>query len=348
MMGRRNVARQAGLLMVLMGGAFGCGSGGTGSEVDAGGGLDADTAMVDAALPDAAPPDAAPAVDPAGTHHQYVANMIDIPTTGVEADALGLDIDGDPMMRPDNALGKLIAVLLSFGGGDPQVVVDGLVADGVILHLMDLQTTSLDDATGVGFAIFIGDDGDVPPDPTDNFSGTETFVVQPGTPIDGLLTGDIVAGVLHAGPGVAYVQITIIDVSPPFIIKLVGARIEADVTATGMAGLLGGAVTSEDVDSVILPEVHAVISDVIASDCFAGTCAPGSDGELLLNLFDADDDGMVSLDELRDNDLIRSLVAPDLDLFDADGDFNPRVDGVNDSLSFGFGFTGVGAVFDRP
>ena len=65
-------------------------------------------------------------------------------------------------------------------------------------------------------------------------------------------------------------------------------------------------------------------------------------------LFDANTDGTITAKELRTNALIMSLLAPDLDLFDSAGIYNPRVDGVNDSLSFGVGFTAVGAVFDLP
>ena len=52
--------------------------------------------------------------------------------------------------------------------------------------------------------------------------------------------------------------------------------------------------------------------------------------------------------KLRENDLISSLLAPDVDLLDADGKFNPRTDMVNDALSLGIGFTGVGGSFTAP
>ena len=52
--------------------------------------------------------------------------------------------------------------------------------------------------------------------------------------------------------------------------------------------------------------------------------------------------------EFADDPLIGSLLSPDLDLFDGMGNFNPRVDGIRDSLSLGVGFTGVGATFPWP
>ena len=78
-------------------------------------------------------------------------------------------------------------------------------------------------------------------------------------------------------------------------------------------------------------------------------CDEGSTGETLVDLFDEEPepsgDCTITLDELKNNDLISSLLAPDVDLFDADGNFNPRQDMVKDSLSLGVGFSAVGAVF---
>ena len=54
----------------------------------------------------------------------------------------------------------------------------------------------------------------------------------------------------------------------------------------------------------------------------------------------------MSVDELRNNDLVSSLLSPDVDLFDENGDFNPRTDEVKDALSFGLGFTAVPASFE--
>jgi hypothetical protein len=39
------------------------------------------------------------------------------------------------------------------------------------------------------------------------------------------------------------------------------------------------------------------------------------------------------------------MFSPDLDLFDGSGQFAPNEDGVKDSLSFGAGFTAIGASF---
>lgn len=135
----------------------------------------------------------------------------------------------------------------------------------------------------------------------------------------------------------------------PILVNLVGARVEADITATNLSiGRLGGGITEAEIDNVLIPGLADGMNGFIADDCPGGVCSPGSDGEQLLLLFDSDSDGTITADELRTNALIMSLLAPDIDLFDSAGNYNPRGDGIKDSLSFGVGFTAVGAVFDLP
>jgi hypothetical protein len=58
-------------------------------------------------------------------------------------------------------------------------------------------------------------------------------------------------------------------------------------------------------------------------------------------LFDTNDDLVISADELRDNSLMQSLLAPDLDLFKGNG--KPGQNGKPDSLSLGIAFDAVHA-----
>ena len=50
----------------------------------------------------------------------------------------------------------------------------------------------------------------------------------------------------------------------------------------------------------------------------------------------------------ENNILPKLAISPDLDLLDASGKFNPRQDGVKDSLSLGLGFTCVPATLTVP
>ena len=61
-----------------------------------------------------------------------------------------------------------------------------------------------------------------------------------------------------------------------------------------------------------------------------------------------DAQAFLSLAELEQSNLIAQLTVPDVDLLDADGNFNPRDDGVLDSIAIGLAFTSVGATFTAP
>ncbi len=345
--------RLLGLLCIVLGCA--CGSSSSSSIADTGV-VDAttpDAVVDDAAVPDAAIPDASPPPDaffPTGNHTQYVVDAIDIPASASEANACGLNIDGDDQARVDNALGQVIAALVGSSGANPQGPMDQAIANGTALHLFDVQADSLVDDPGVLLRTFFGEDTDG--NLSDNFSGSETFDVAADSPTMDMVNGPLSSGSLTLGPGNVSLRMVPFPGGSPVVFPLVGARITGDITAgTITNGILGGAVTSENVDSIIIPALAANVQAIVAGDC-GGTapdcCDPGTGGDTLVSLFDTNSDCLVSVDEIRNNALIASLVAPDVDLFDASGAFNPRQDGVNDSLSVGVCFTAVGASFVLP
>jgi len=310
----------------------------------------ADAGEADAnAGPDAVVTDAQPPVDPAGANHLYVVNAIDVPTTVAEANALGLDIDGDASATVDNKLGDILAALATSGGNDPQDFINDRVADGTILQLINIKATSLSDATRIGFSLYVGADADVPENPSDNFSGFEDFNIAVNSPTDSLLAGTITAGQLSAWDGSIPLLISIADGVDPVRLDLVGARVEANPNGAGIAASkLGGGIREEQVTSDIYPTLEQTFDLTVAADCTGTVCAPGSNGQTLLNLFDTDNDGDITLNELLNSAFLNNLFASDLDLYDAEGFYNPNSDGVMDSLSFGIGFTAVGAQFIVP
>lgn len=313
-----------------------------------------DSGNVDAAFVfDAAVPDAAPTADAfvaTGDHHQFVINTITIPTSSAEATMCGLNIDGDVQNRVDNALGQIIAVLASNAGADPQTVMDQALADGSALHLLDVQADSLADDPSVAMRPFFGDDTDG--NPADNFSGSEMFDISASSPMNDLVPGAIVTGGLDLGPGEMSVRIVLFGGAPPVAVPLVGVRTTGGITATNISnGILGGAITQDTIDNILLPAVTLGMQTLVAQDCggtFPNCCTDGSNGQTVVALFDENDDCTVSQSEVENNNLVMSLLAPDVDLFDASGNFNPGADGVKDSLSLGVCFTAVGAQFSLP
>lgn len=306
---------------------------------DDGGSTAADAAApADAAgPPDAAAPDAALR---AGLW--YVMDSIRVPQTADQATQWGLDLDGDG--RRDNALGGLLAAMhtsvdLQFASAQ-----DELVGSGAILELVGIDAASLDDAASVPVLVSRG--ADLDGDAADNFSGAELFALVPLDGADGQLAGALAAGRVRAGPGDVPVQLAMVGVTPQVVpLRGVGGRLVANASGDGLAaGRLGAAFRDAEVDDVLIPALAAGIDSIVRRDCPGGPCEVGSQGEQLSVFFDENQDGMVPVEELRANSLIESTVGnPDLDLFDADGAFNPRMDGVKDALSLGLGFAAVGA-----
>lgn len=305
-------------------------------------------------------------VDPAGTDHTYVVSKIYMPTTAAQANMFGLNLDGDEQGRPDNALGQILSTLAGQAGGDfdLQSAIDEQVNMGDIILLANVKATALTTAAGVGTSIFLGANPGTAPcaDANDmvcglHLDGSSTFEIDPASPsqAESTLVGQIVGGKLTGGPGSVTIELSLVQGGDALVVNLVGARVDVgSVSDTGMTGgKLGGAVTEEALNDDILPALHGILGTTIGEDC-TGTadpcCEDGSTGQLLIDLFDESDpqDCMVTLEELKNNSLISSLLAPDVDLFNGDpaaGNFDPRNDGVKDSLSLGIGFDAVGGTF---
>ncbi|HTM19808.1 MAG TPA: hypothetical protein VL172_04850 [Kofleriaceae bacterium] len=234
-----------------------------------------------------------------------------VPETVDEADQLGLNIDCDPDGRADNALGRAVAIVYQFESSNLNAEIAELIASGRLVHRLDLQTTDLHDAAGVGVTLV---------DPVDTGGAAE----HPAA-------GFIVHGRLRAGGGELPLAITLPSVDDVMILPVRGASIDATFDEGRLAGRLGGAVPVDAVDTILLPFVHLSLSRAIERDCPDGTCADGSFGEDVLALFDADGDNQLTLEELRDSALVRALLTPDVDLVGHDG--------IPDGLSIGLGFT---------
>jgi hypothetical protein len=285
------------------------------------------------------------AVDPTGVHHQYVIDSITLPSTVSEAIDFGLDLDGDAEGRPDNALGQIFSALSGAGIVDANEKTTEALATGKMLHLIDVQTTSMTDAMGVGALVFLGDDLDDNPD--DNFTGSEQIDVRLAGATR-TMVGMIGSGELIAGPGQMPAELVLPGVPEPFAVQLEGARIYVSITGDRLQGTLAGAIREEDIDTAILPVILEGVAVSIERDCVGTVCEDNTNGDVFLELFDGNQDGDVTLEELRSSSLINALFRPDVDLFDQNGRFSPRTKGIEDSLSIGFGFTAVPARFDLP
>jgi hypothetical protein len=326
-----------------------------------------DAALPDAMLPDARPDAQAPDAGVA-SHHHFVSDTVIVPESSAQVRDLGLNIDGDANNRPDNAFGGILAALRQ-QNVDVQISVNDALASGRLVWLHDLQASSLVADPAASWRIYQGLASTTPP----RFDGTDAFELDPTATTSDVIEGKIVQGQFEGGPGAATLLVAV-GGGAPMRLHLVGARLRARVSATGCSeGVLGGAITVEDLNQQVLPGLQELFNRRIGSDgpdglhpaaCSADdmTCPVSPAGEstscdsarnlcvssaakTLLALFDSDKDGVIELDEIQNNTLVRALLAPDVDLFDATGMFNPLVDGVHDSLSIGVGFTCKPAAF---
>ncbi len=275
---------------------------------------------------------------PSGPHTGYVVDSVTVP------DDKPFDLDGNGVK--DNALGQVLGIL-SGQGFDVQGSLDEAVAQGTIILLYDLQTPDFTTAAGAGLSILLGDNP-APAACTDvadlvcghHLEGDASFDIAAASPTDAGVDGKIAGGVFNGGPGNFTLQIALAG-SNPISLDLIGARAKATgITADGIGEvLLAGAISEEQLNTEVLPAIHAQLGPIITEDCDAAAgppdcgCVADSTGSTIISFFDDDADCGVTLDEIKNNGLIQSVLSPDV-----------TIDGV-DALSLTVSTTAVGASF---
>ncbi len=268
-------------------------------------------------------------VVPEGTHYQYVSSEAFVPTNNNQAREYGLDLNGDK--TPDNQLGMVLGTLSTMGF-DVQGTIDEAVSEGSIILLVDFQTKDFTNTTAAGLKVLLGDmpmpaPCTDPQNPTPatcgkHLDGNGSFTIAAGSPDNAAVGGKIINGTFNGGPGNISLQIAL-GGTDAIQLDLIGARAKASgITENGISSLvLGGALTEADLNTKVIPAIHGQIAPLIAEDCNAPQsppmcgCTSGSTGATVLNLFDAaPKDCMVTVDEIKNNSLIQSLLAPDVEI----------------------------------
>jgi hypothetical protein len=262
---------------------------------------------------------------PSGTHYQYVVSNASVPTSNPQAVEFGLDLNGDKVV--DNQLGNVLAALVT-QGFNVQAAITAAVNQGDIILLMDLQTKSFTSTNGAGLQVKLGDKATAMPAPctsmTDtvcrkHLDGSGSFAVAAGSPDNAAVSGKVVGGTFNGGPGDISLKIAL---GGPMGVQLdlIGARAKA----TGMSEtkidsvILAGALTEADLNAKVIPAIHMQLDPLVKADCPGTTppdcgCTAGSTGRTVLNLFDTNPKNcIVTVEEIRDNTLIKSLLAPDV------------------------------------
>lgn len=304
---------------------------------------------------------------PEGPHYGYVANKLFVPTNNNQAREYGLDLNNDKTV--DNQLGMVLGTLAG-QGFDVQGTIDEAIAEASIILLADFQSSSFQSTSAAGLQIKLGDmetpaacnageeykcllaDGTTECDSTDagcTCSGcgrhltNGTFTIDANSPDNAAVAGKVVGGVFTGGPGDITLKIAL-GSAEGIELDLIGARAKASgISEAGMESVvIAGALTKDDLDMKVIPAIHAQIAPIITEDCPMPQaadcgCGSGSTGKTILNLFDTmPKDCTVTVDEIKGNTLIQSLLAPDV-----------TIDGKM-ALSLGIKATTVKATFPLP
>ena len=303
--------------------------------------------------------DGAVACLPAGgaVRAQYVWNDVLVPMQRAD---YSFDLNGDG--RTDNQLGNIEATLA--GQGMPvQAQATQAVQSGQSLTLVDEHG---DDLTSDACAATSVQSAQMMASP--DFSGAGHFTPDGSMPGD--FAGPIVTSRFTSEPPPATAAVpVIVHLNLPLLgavsaVDVVGARITYVRDATGklMMGQLNGAIRNKDVQTKVIPNLAASLTAQVQANpssstsmqilaifdtggkadpaCAAGTCK-NPDGSCAVK-----GDQKIDTCELATSGLITNLLAPDVQLFDAAGNYHPNPANTNkDCLSIGLGFTAVGATF---
>jgi hypothetical protein len=306
------------------------------------------TAPFDLSTPDLATP---------GANFHFVLDQVVMPNSAVENLKFLYDVDGNGSQ--ENKLAQAVNALITVGGVAPQTVVDMTLKSGALLQLLQVTSTdpALQDDNQIAVSGFVGKMPPAP-DPAILFGGSAMIDVDlseepPNHTLDGTLAhghGDT----LHLPPGAFPLHLPIDVASPPVHMTLYAAHASFDVQG-GPAddaggplvlahGMLNGGLSETDVQGKLIPAIANMLNGIIQKD------PTSNQAQQILRFFDAlsaggNNDGMIEPSEVANNDLVANILDPDLDLFDANGNFAPNQDHVKESLSLGVGFNAVGAVF---
>ena len=258
----------------------------------------------------------------------YVTSTLALPETPNQANTYARDINGDGHL--DNAFGQFLATLASQNLDFQSDTVDAIFG-GKLLMLHSLRTPSWKKTTKATWRVLFAKPA-VP-----KFDGTDVLKVNASGPSSLLLRATVRNHRVKTRAGSVPVQLALGDI---VTLRLKSGVIAATCSRSRCSqGRITGAITKQELDSHTIPQLAAAFTARVAHDCPGpGPDSCGSEGQILQQLFDTDDDLVISSAELSENSFVQALLSPDLDL---------NHDGELDALSVGLGFETVRAKLVR-
>jgi hypothetical protein len=260
----------------------------------------------------------------------YLVTEIDLPTSAIEADRLGLDLDGDEQGRPDNAGGNLLAAFLAqyqTAPADLDAAIAAKLADGRLRWALRVETCAGSDDPWARIGLHRALDGDD--------DGVLEIVEHAGPPAGGWRQGPMLRVATGSGPAPLSALVDLLDADD--VVEWTtgdGLAIEATTGDDGaLEGKVGFGMPEAQTRAIVLPRLAAFFTYKLGlgESEFAAT-------------MDRNDDGTVTVEELEASGLFDLFLHADVDLFDESVDppvFWPRHDEVDDRMSLGVGFRAV-------
>jgi hypothetical protein len=298
-------------------------------------------------------------ITPEGTHHGYVVSKATaVPALGHMPIELGIDVgsktgatlDG----KPENQLGDALQFLATINAGlNIQTSIDGAIAQGTILLLLDFQSKDfVNSNAGLGVKF-----GATPMPPAcsgqadtvcgNHLKGGASFTVAASSPHDALLGGKLANGAFNGGPGELSLEIAF-GSTEPILLPLHHARAKVtSVSATALSGTIGGVITVGELHDSVGAGIQKSVTGFLAAGCTALDSPPGCGctdlAATVMMLIDGQTaaeptpDCKLSIDELVNNPVISDYLKPDACSMDTCS--------APDALSVGIQINAVAATF---
>lgn len=259
-----------------------------------------------------------------GEHHQYIVTGLYLPRSASDASKkFGIDLNNDG--RKDNGLGAVLATLLG-QGFDIQPTLNDAVLRGNILLGLDVQTPNFTDAEAAGVQVVTG----VTTSPSAcntaatcglHLRGDALMIANEAVP-QMYSTGSVAYDTLLARGEILPVRLAVGD-DNYIDLNLHYAAVQLKLAGDTPTGILAGVVLTEDVDRVLIPQFGKQFRRIAAEDCsppapvrlrkpYRCQCNPDSRGDLLIELFDRNQDCTIADAEISSNSIARTLLASDV------------------------------------
>jgi hypothetical protein len=310
-----------------------------------------------------------------GSSAKFVADTLKVPA---QRSDYAFDLTGSG--RTENQLGIIMGALAQ-QNLNPQMGVDQALASGQVVLLLSEKSADGTFQSDSCAQTTVQNGVSVKTPPTAGAMYTIDTTQSGGT-----FAGPITSGKFNSAqpsttkmPVTVQLQLPLVPNSAPLKLTVIGAHVQFTYAGGKIAGgQINGAIKAMDINNSVIPKVADLLESKLAADKgmlsstdtsilslfdtggSAGTQPAGctmSCSGVCQNPMNADaracacavsGDGIVDLCEVATNSIIKSVLAPDVQMYDSTGNYAPNPNPTatsKDALSIGLAFTAIPAMF---